>query len=70
MDRYYWKIEYLPAVIRPTIVGWVFYGSEEELNELLNKKFSCHCEQCEGKDWWESNESCEYEVTKLENFNA
>lgn len=58
-----WVIEYLP---KDDMFGgenkWTFIGTKEELNKHLNENFSCVCEDCVGKDWWESNISSEFIV--------
>lgn len=61
-----WRITYLPTSLIPREIGWVFQGSEFDLNEYLSREHGCGCPDCEGMDWWETAQACEYEVVELE----
>lgn len=65
-ERYYWRITYLPAFAGSGECEWVFKGTHSELNKYLLEKHGCSCEDCKGKDWWETAQSREYIVEKEE----
>lgn len=60
-----WSVEYLPSTKSGREVGWVFYGTKDELDAYLNEKHSCKCEDCARKDWWDSAQSAEYIVEEI-----
>jgi len=64
-ERKYWRITYLPASSYPRVVEWVFHGTEQELGDYLYAEHSCKCEDCKGKPWWDTAQSCEYIVEEV-----
>lgn len=59
-DRKYWRITYLPSFTGAGVCEWVFKGTDEELGKYLNDTHGCNCEDCRGKDWWDTAQSCEF----------
>lgn len=67
MEKKHWLIAYLPATLNSKEVGWVYYGTKEELDKYLFENRSCQCPDCSRYDnWWNSAEACEYSVTELD----
>ena len=60
----YWEISYLPMKDSGEI-GWVYSGTESQLNQYLLDNHGCNCADCIGKDWWDTAQSCEYIVEEI-----
>jgi hypothetical protein len=73
-ERRYWRITYLPSMNREGEVGWVYYGTEEELDAYLQEKHSCKCGSCQeeyeiNKSWHDTAQACEYMVEEIKDEN-
>ena len=61
----YFRITYLPLQIKPSVIEWVFRGSDKDLLNYLQEQHGCNCVQCADTNWYETPQACEYDIEDI-----